>query len=290
MMAPIGSLEYRALIDNHQAIYWKLPEDYAEVVRGNQFAAEETLRLFLGLFCRAILHALWLVKDNAVNCDTGFLWYPRPLGQTDHASNYLPSLNRTHKGELDVTAFSELEIKLARTYFEEHVIDMMTSGWDPTRPETAPVKRPISHKSVPRLARAQSFAFSARETDDLGKKISLYMTCMEVIFSRDSSELAHKLSERVALFVGQDGGSKREVFRLMKRAYGIRSKVLHGDHLSASDERELAFVSEKADALLRQIFRRLFDDPSVRIVHEGSREDLDEYFASLMFGSPGSDD
>ncbi|MSU35986.1 MAG: hypothetical protein EXS36_12960 [Pedosphaera sp.] len=135
LSASIGSLEYRALIDNHQAIYWKLPQELAQLVREKPFAMEQSLILFLGLYCRGLLHALWLVKDNAVNCDPGFLWYPGSLGQNEHASNYLPSLYRSHQGEVEETAFSESEIKQARTYNRGASTTDVLSITEPIRPD-----------------------------------------------------------------------------------------------------------------------------------------------------------
>lgn len=58
---------------------------------------------------------------------------------------------------------------------------------------------------------------------------------LEALFSDDDKqELSHKLSQRVANFIGADFASRAEHFKNMKKAYTARSKISHGKELPAN--------------------------------------------------------
>src|SRR5205814_574151 len=105
----------------------------------------------------------------------------------------------------------------------------------------------VNARNVPRLLRAQYFCQAARSEADLGVKISLYMTCLEILFSNDASELAHKLSERIACFLATDPKQRKAIFGTIKRAYNIRSKVVHGDVVTAKHLEESDTMSQQVD-------------------------------------------
>src|SRR5207249_930967 len=118
-------------------------------------------------------------------------------------------------------------------------------------------------------------------------KVALYMTSLEVLFATDATELAHKLSERIAWFVGRTPQERRETYSLLKRAYGVRSRIIHGDILSAQAQRDLKEVSALVDSLIRDVFRRLFDDAESRAIFGKPIAEMEEYFAGLVLGAAG---
>jgi hypothetical protein len=60
----------------------------------------------------------------------------------------------------------------------------------------------FTDKSYSRISRATRFIGSARLDRHPAIKVAHYCSALESLFSTDSSELTHKLSERVALFYG----------------------------------------------------------------------------------------
>jgi hypothetical protein len=106
---------------------------------------------------------------------------------------------------------------------------------------------------------------------------------MESLFATSSSELAHQLAERMALFLSDEPDDRLRIYRQVKKAYGLRSKVVHGDVLRQSKVAELLESSLACDDLLRQAFQKAVADNEARNALAGGNEDLDRYFLGLIF-------
>ena len=128
------------------------------------------------------------------------------------------------------------------------------------------------------------FINCARATDELSTKISLYMSVFEILFSNDTTELSFKLSLRTALFVGDTEPDRRSIFQTMKRAYGLRSRFLHGDVIPPSATKDLATLVPAVDQLLRRVLQRIAADAAVRSRLEGRSDDREAFFEDLLFG------
>jgi hypothetical protein len=107
------------------------------------------------------------------------------------------------------------------------------------------------------------------------------MSCLEALLSTDSSELSHKLAERVAVFIGKNGAERKAKFSTLKRAYNVRSTVLHGDVLTS--QKDLHVVSQEVDEVVRDILSILLNTDDLKTVFEGKKEDIDSYFTDLLF-------
>lgn len=104
-------------------------------------------------------------------------------------------------------------------------------------------------KGYCRSGRALQFIDNARVSTNTGFKVAHYISAFESLFSTNFAELSHKLSERVAFFLGSHGHSKKEVFQNIKVAYGIRSKLVHGDNLSKSKIQKCPEESQVCDLI-----------------------------------------
>jgi hypothetical protein len=71
----------------------------------------------------------------------------------------------------------------------------------------------------------------------------------------------------------------------MKRAYGLRSKFLHGDVIQASAVSELAELVPVVDNLLRRVLQRLAMNDDLRSRLEASAESREALFEDLVFGA-----
>ena len=234
---------------------------------------------------RVFFQALWLVRDNAVNVELGFLETENAEGQKIGSSNYIVSLFARHDGSLDEEAFDLDDLKRARSFYQSHLLPLVfesTSVEDLTHPP--PAYSLAFCKNASRLSRFNTFLSGVRSERDLPVRIAQAMTCFEVLFSSDASELSHKLSERVAWFVGEGSKGRREIYSLLKRAYGVRSKVVHGDTLSPALLAELEVISREIDNLLRQVFLRIIDSKETIEFFTSGNQQLEEYFLNLVLG------
>lgn len=59
-------------------------------------------------------------------------------------------------------------------------------------------------------------------------KLIDYMIAFESLYLNDNLELGYKLSVRVACFLGRDKKEKEQIFKEIKKAYDIRSRMVHG--------------------------------------------------------------
>jgi Apea-like HEPN len=103
-----------------------------------------------------------------------------------------------------------------------------------------------------RLSLVFYFVQAARGSSDLGRKIAQYVTCFEALFCTDSSEMTHKLAERVAFFLGENGAERTSIFKNIKAAYTVRSKVVHGDKIDKKRANQAPDLSRTCDELLRK--------------------------------------
>lgn len=228
------------------------------------------------------LMALWLVKDNAANVELGFLEHPhRDLSFSSVSSNSRAIRFSDASGGFPLCEFAEVEVKAAR--------DIYVNLFDKN---TVHVDLGEGGRTVPsdssRLERVLYFAQGARGSSDLGVKIAAYVTCFESLFCTDSSELAHKLAERVAFFCGDTAGKRFDVFRTAKTAYTIRSKTVHGDRLSAKLSAQAKAVALECDTLLRTALDKILGSREMHELFVGAPERLEEYLTGLVFGAEGT--
>jgi hypothetical protein len=281
-MQAMGGMEAVSLLTGPATVYWKDVPNEPDPVQ-----AVETLTAWLH-YLRGFFMALWVVKDNAVNCEIGFLEHDaRDQGLT-HASNFIAALFTNARGLKDEVDFRLTEIRQAREYFWNFFLPgMSVLQVDRSIALNLPLKprsTVVSAKGVPRLTRFLYFLAAARGANDLGVKVSLYMTCLEIMFSTESSELTHRLSERVAFFLRREPTDRFEVYKALRRAYDIRSKVVHGSVMSEQKQRGLNDVAGEIDELLRELVLRMITDEASRKVLDLSDTDFELYFARLTMG------
>ena len=114
---------------------------------------------------------------------------------------------------------------------------------EPTEPETG------------RAGRSIYFLQGARQAAALSVKVANYCTSFEALLSTDTTELSHRLSERLAWLLANSASERLSIFRTVKGAYGIRSRAVHGAHLSKQKIRdELIVASTNCDDLLRRLW------------------------------------
>jgi len=236
------------------------------------------------------LHTLWIVKDHAVNFELGFLQVIPKNGIPYNNCNLVADSRSLSDCSVRNTEFSKDEIRVGNEIFtsrfkvgvrpEDFTSDspMLHRGGIP--------KQLTSHKEVNRLERFFCFLSNARSSNDLGIKIAMYCTCLEALFTTDSTELTHKISERAAAFLCETVEARIATYQIIKKAYSIRSKVMHGDSISEKLRSELPAVAGSTDGILRAISLKLLSHEELLGVFMLERDGLEDYFLSLTCSGP----
>ena len=96
------------------------------------------------------------------------------------------------------------------------------------------------------------------------------------------TELAHQVSERVAVLIGNDSNDAMEVYGNLKKAYNTRSKLVHGDRLNASKDQFLN-GSVNCDGYLRRLILLLLTQEGLARALEQRPEKVNEFFLNRLF-------
>ena len=222
---------------------------------------------------------LWLLKDNSVNFDRGFLQYPyatRGAHPRFSMNSWTTRFSRSD-GRSEVTKFSKAELRTAISMYDS-LYGAIDSG------EVSLGLTPGTAGDVDRLSRAFYFLQGARAMGDPTQKIANYCTAFEAIVSTSSTELAHQVSERVAILIGKDSSEASDIYRSLKKAYGTRSRLVHGDRLRSSSD-QYRTESENCDRYLRRLIQVILTRESVAKALEQKPEQVNQFFLSLLFGA-----
>lgn len=218
--------------------------------------------------CQQFTLNSWLVKDNAVDFEMGFLEVPHRARPSKVSSNFVAVSCKTADGTEAVASFTKSELALigrSQAHFGPIISD----------PATAHVSR---------VERAIYLVQAARGQSDPSLRIAFYCMSLEALLSNATSELAHKLSERVAWLLGETPEERHDLFLRTKEAYAVRSSVLHGDSVKKSVHSKLTAISIHCDAVLRALLSLLLSRSGLSQEFEKSQEDLEQFLTQLCLG------
>lgn len=261
----VGALEARLLTSSTPVLY-KLDS------QANREAAHTEVINFLREV-QAFLTATWLIQDNSANCELAFAFCRdgEHVHSNSLALHYVHHSGGRRRISLDASQLVEV-CELHREHF---------AG----RRKQEALPHTSFRKTTSRLSRSMLFLQQARSADDLGQKISNYCSFFEAALSTSNSELSHQLSERVAFFLRDAPADRLQLFKEVKKAYGVRSKIVHGDVLAQGLIDSLVSVSLMCDETARQIVRKIVSSDSLtKLFDEGDNSALDSYMINLVFG------
>lgn len=262
----VGTLESEHLLKSPAFAFssgdWPFPKDseHSLLVLGNY------LRILQMLFM-----ALWVVKDNSANTELGFIEVDCRAPLSVISSNARAIMLTNCRGETGACQVSRSEFETARGYLGRLEGEQLN-------PFSLEEDEVLGRRSaVDRISRAWYFLQAARASTSIPERITYYCVCLETLVSTDTAGLSHKVAERVAWLVGKSKDDRMELYRILKRAYSLRSQTVHGSSASFTG-RELPELSEKCDDILRRIYEAIFRGAEVSSVLLGSNQDIDEYF------------
>ncbi|KMP50164.1 HEPN domain-containing protein [Bacillus cereus] len=275
----IGHLEYDNLQKNTYIVatgdYDQLYKYYEkhDIEKANHYYILNALMRRIQMFC----NILWLIKDNSVHLQMGFIIVgtdtANPIGtSTGTAFSFLNS-----RGTFEDVSFTSGEIERAINFYKQLVAD------DFKIPEIGERIVPdIYNLKSTRVDRAFHFLQAARREDSVPVKIMNYCTVLECLFTRDNTELTHKIAERFAKIIGKEIGERIGYYNLIKRAYAIRSLVIHGQPISSKKLREVQEIAIELDNAIRILFNELFFNENVGRFFAQSDEELDKGFLNMI--------
>jgi hypothetical protein len=276
-----GLMHKRGLLDNP---YFINKDEYIdkETLHSKSY---EYIRSLQSLFL-----FLWLIRDNS--CNVGFSVMFKANGRLANALSS-SHVNTTADCSFVDTTFTLDEIKQSRLYAYEwgkfasvaHLEERKLK--DPTFARGYYNKVQVNYNELNRLHRALAFLQSARASDTLQKKIMFYALILECLFSaNDKSEIQHKISERVALYIGTTPTERSDLFDKVKKYYSIRSSYVHGQSMDSKfkDNEVLKKMAIEFDSLIRIIFIKIIDEDSNKFLLADKQ--LGAWFQTLLFNSP----
>jgi hypothetical protein len=261
----IGTLEGGYLFKGNPVIYTQMPtknidESHVHIVN---FMRD----------CLAFLNSLWISEDNSVNIELGFAI----SGRTGHVhSNSLAYHYWTCEGNKQ--EFSIYPSHLMQIYDKfGSKFSGMAVGSEPDYT--------MQRKEIDRINIGVNFLQQARSTPDLGFKIASYCSFFESVLSTTNVELSHQMAERAAFYLRIKPAERLELYKDLKQAYSVRSKVVHGDFISKKDMSKLSEIAKKCDNTAREILIKYLQDKEFSsAIDESSNEPLDTFFLHKIFG------
>ncbi|MDM5155012.1 HEPN domain-containing protein [Bacillus sp. DX1.1] len=226
---------------------------------------------------QSFIYDLWKIKDNNIYVRDGFLLAYH--NKFEDGFTYKASLSEIHyysTGEHKESSFLKSEIQSATRDFTPFSIDEYEEKhFGGKYPDSNHL---FKNKGSNRIDRAFYFTLKARTSCILPMKIVAYCNALECLFTIGTSEVNHKIAERVALMLGTSGESKKEFFKIIKKAYDFRSLLVHGQHLKGEEEKLIEF-SRKLDNILRQLLVAEHD------VFSKNDKEMEEFFTNLIFAT-----
>ncbi|WP_430899894.1 MULTISPECIES: hypothetical protein [unclassified Paraflavitalea] len=129
--------------------------------------------------------------------------------------------------------------------------------------------------------RAIALLDDARKTSLKTAKITFYCSVLESILSTSNSEVTNQISIRTALFLGKNKDQRTEIYRIVKKAYDIRSCFIHGNKINSQTDKLLPDFSKKMDQITRQLFINLLTQKKDFLDLKGNQ--IEDYFLNKLF-------
>lgn len=273
LLQGIGKIEYDYLLTAPNIVFYEYSRDD---LRTLGVVEPEPFLMSLLVWIEGLFRDAWLIKDHIMECDAAFLYINRNSQDAYWSNNHLairPTFADGTPHKSITMSVDELQTWAEKNeYIESYLHQKRSSSLEF-----------MMQKGFSRTGRAVQFITAARHARDLAFKIAHYCSALETLFTTDINELAHKLSERVAFFLGNHGYRKSVVFRDIKSAYAVRSKLSHGDVLKPKQVEELPKISQTIDNYLREIMNILFYDKDLLSIFDSHNQQIEEYFLELIF-------
>ena len=86
---------------------------------------------------------------------------------------------------------------------------------------------------------------------DIHDRLVDYTAALESLFADGTEGIASQLALRTAFFLEEDRQKRKEIFKDIKKAYGFRSNIVHGNYHKIKDELDLDEYCNKTERYVR---------------------------------------
>ncbi len=266
----IGKMEAGTLNNNYLAL---IP---LTGIIMDQKKAIEVLDSINGLLLN-FAHNLWHSKDNCVNIDTGYLLVydnNNPLRPHIIGNRLINHFFDAHGDNKGTEEFDHGEIKKAARCASELIA-------------LHPDEADLTHqKPATRIYRFEDWISYTRQQSDLSMRITMYIIALEALLSTRNDKLTHQLGQRLALLTPTPPEATlikdTYTYKQIKKAYGFRSRTVHGDAVKKKNRTELIEMSKFLDELCRQLLNEIIKKREFQDIFKDSKT-IDAFFEEKLF-------
>ncbi|WP_324691360.1 hypothetical protein U0O11_01965 [Cobetia sp. D5] len=199
------------------------------------------------------LMASWLKSDNSINFELCFL-VSKGARNYNVTSNFLSHKYHSADG-------SDISVRLSRKKLQEiRKIHVERLG---IKSSQAPVADAQFSRDNSRLGRALTWMNMARGNFDFSIRVANFCTALETLFSTSNSEIAHQLSERVAIFLEDNPEGRLVVFKKIKKAYDLRSKTIHGSTTTQTPSKNPKDISVDIEEISKRVVFKIIENDKI---------------------------
>jgi hypothetical protein len=231
-----------------------------------------------------IVFFTWFFKDSSSDLNTLYL-----LAENRGHESYERKVYSNCLGKQIETTFTDDEFKSAAALYARYSSIATINEFEEMKVGSESPKRAadinvhdFNYHILNRMERAINFLEFARATPFLPLKISFYVCAHEALFSTDNLEVTHKISERVAYYIGGDYIDRLDTFKKMKKAYSIRSNYFHGQDFLNVKKADLEIAAKSIDEITRRVLRQAITEDIDIFAYNNSK--LSELFRDLALG------
>lgn len=141
------------------------------------------------------------------------------------------------------------------------------------------------HDNFSRVSNALMFYMNGYNSNNADQALIGFTTCLESLFSTSDSEIAFRLSLRLATFLSDKPLERKSYFEEGRQVYRVRSRILHGAPIHREMEQAAIYLVEHvvplAEGLARHSLNRVFTLGLEPIFNNPER--VNELFDRLLF-------
>lgn len=282
----IGNLEYNYLLSG--------PYFYAEGELDDEtiFDDDDSGLEFLSTYMKKtqiINSFLWLVKDNSIHTENGYMQLEKGKDTKFH-SNGRSIIFHNMKGIRESLFFDPEELKFPELFYKSYFGQISDISGKVLNDDESFNETPVYETS--RIERAFYLLQAARAQIYLPERISIFTSLLETLFSTSTTDVTHKLKERVAWLLGKSYEEREEIFNDMGVIYGIRSHHVHNSTVpnNAKTPEKLVLYTEKLENYVREVLVKVLKEKEIHRLYQKNEKgkydetELEKFFKSLCLG------
>lgn len=180
-----------------------------------------------------VLTALRLLKPGTISFNAKAHWIQHPAFGTEYAVG-------ERSGSLS-----------SRAYIHGPLYRLTADDFSRAREIAAALPVIRENMVLSRSLDRFNFGYERRRSDD---RLVDFWIALEALFLKkdEQMELSFRAGLRIARFVGESAGDRRAIFESMRKSYGARSKVVHGNPVPG----DIIDITNRTEETLRSALRK----------------------------------